>query len=195
MRTAMANTTGELSAYDNHPADLGSETFERSKELGIRDNERILLRNVEKALDKIHQGTYGRCERCGEQIAMERLEALPWATQCKRCQEAAEQPDATSRPLEEGLLAPPFYRSFLDADSEEFTGFDGEDAWQAVARYGSSDTPQDIPGAANYKALFLNSDEHQGIVDLADAIPAEPGSTSQPTRKRETAEARQTGTD
>ena len=49
-------------------------------------------------------------------------------------------------------------------------GFDGEDALQAVMRYGSSDTPQDIPGSHDYKDLFLNSDETAGIVDPADAI-------------------------
>lgn len=192
LRAALSNTTGELSAYDNHPGDLGSETFERGKDLGLKDNERILLRNVERALDKIHQGTYGRCDSCGAEIATERLEALPWATQCMKCQEESEQTDVTPRPLEEDSLAPPFHRSFLDSDSVDSVGYDGEDAWQDVARYGSSDSPQDIPGSYDYKALFLNSNEHQGIVDLADAIPNEPGSTSQHARKRQR-EEKQTG--
>ncbi|TWH49061.1 TraR/DksA C4-type zinc finger protein [Sporomusa sp. KB1] len=193
LRAALSNTTGELSAYDNHPADLGSETFERGKDLGLRDNERVLLRSVEHALDKIHQGTYGRCDTCGAEIATERLEALPWATQCKKCQEESEQIDVTPRPLEEDSLAPPFHRSFLDSDRVDSVGYDGEDAWQDVARYGSSDTPQDIPGTYDYKALFLNSNEHQGIVDLADAIPNEPGSTSNHARKRRQIEEKETG--
>ena len=192
LRAALTNATGELSAYDNHPADLGSETFERGKDLGLRDNERVLLRSVERALDKIHQGTYGRCDNCGAEIAIGRLEALPWATQCRECQEESEQPDATPRPLEEESLEPPFHRSFLDSDRFDSVGYDGEDAWQDVARYGSSDTPQDIPGSYDYKALFANSNEHQGIVDLADAIPNEPGSTSQHARKRRI-EEKQTG--
>ncbi|HWR44762.1 TraR/DksA C4-type zinc finger protein [Sporomusa sp.] len=192
LRSALSNTTGELSSYDNHPADLGSETFERGKDLGLRDNERVLLSSVERALEKIHNGTYGRCDHCGAEISPERLEALPWATQCIDCQESLEQTDVTPRPLEEESLEPPFHRSFLDSAKFEFVGYDGEDALQDVARYGSSDTPQDIPGSYNYKALFPNSNEHQGIVDLADAIPNEPGSTSHHARRRQK-EEKQTG--
>lgn len=192
LNAALSNTTAELSSYDNHPADLGSETFERGKDLGIRDNERVILSSVERALEKIHLGTYGRCDSCGCEIATERLEALPWANQCKKCQEKSEQTDVTPRPLEEESLEPPFHRTFLDSASFDFVGYDGEDALQDVMRFGSSDTPQDVPGSYDYKALFPNSNEHQGIVDLADAIPNEPGSTSQHSRKRQT-EEKQTG--
>ncbi|MDF2569962.1 MAG: dksA [Sporomusa sp.] len=185
LRSALSNTTGELSTYDNHPADLGSETFERGKDLGLQDNERVLLSSVERALEKIHHGTYGRCDHCGAEISVERLNALPWATQCMDCQEDSEQTDVTPRPLEEEALEPPFHRSFLDSARFEFVGYDGEDALQDATRYGSSDTPQDIPGSYDYKALFPNSNEHQGIVDLADAIPNEPGSTSHHARKRQ----------
>ncbi|MBP2635668.1 MAG: dksA [Firmicutes bacterium] len=192
LNAALSNTTTELSSYDNHPGDLGSETFERGKDLGIKDNERIILKSVERALEKIHLGTYGRCDSCGCEIATERLEALPWANQCKKCQEKLEQTDVTPRPLEEEFLEPPFHRTFLDSASFDFVGYDGEDTLQDVMRYGSSDTPQDIPGSYDYKALFPNSNEHQGIVDLADAIPSEPASASQHIRKRQT-EEKQTG--
>ncbi|QDR80694.1 TraR/DksA C4-type zinc finger protein [Sporomusa termitida] len=185
LNSALSGTTGELSTYDNHPADLGSETFERSKDLGLHDNEQVLLSNVERALEKIHNGTYGRCDHCGAEIAPARLEAQPWATQCIHCQENLEKTAIAGRPLEEEALAPPFQRSFLDADTLGSVGYDGEDALQAVARYGSSDTPQDIPGSTNYKALFPNSNEHLGMVEPADAIPSEPDSASHQARKRQ----------
>ena len=54
-------------------------------------------------------------------------------------------------------------------------GFDGEDALQDVLKYGSSDTPQDLPGTHDYKELFPDSNEHEGIVEKSDAIPAQPG--------------------
>jgi hypothetical protein len=87
------------------------------------------------------------------------------------CKQQEETIDPTPRPLEEDLLSPPFARTFLDNDAVDNVGFDGEDSWQAVARFGTSDSPQDIPGSYNYKALFANSNEHQGIVDNADFIP------------------------
>lgn len=166
----VAYSTSELSLYDNHPADLGSETFERGKDIALRDNAHVLLEKVEAALARIAAGTFGYCGTCGREISRERLEVLPWALECIECQRKDEVADPTPRPIEEDVLAPPFHRTFLDAT--DFVGFDGEDALQAVMRYGSSDTPQDLPGTYNYKALFPNSNEHQGIVDRADAIPA-----------------------
>ncbi len=169
----MADSVGELSMYDNHPADIGDVMLERSKDVALRDNEHILLEEIEAALDKIDDGTYGVCTACGRPIDDGRLEVLPWATHCRDCQQERERADPPPRPLEEAVLAPPFHRTFLDNAESDFVGFDGEDALQSVLKWGSSDTPQDIPGSYDYKALWPNSNEHQGLVDPADSIPAE----------------------
>ncbi len=171
LETSLSYSTGELSVCDNHPADIGDELFERSKDIALKDNAQVLLSRVEKALRKMDNGNYEYCSTCGKEIPVARLEAIPWANECIQCQEQYDSVDSIPRPLEEEVLTPPFRQSFLDHDKNEFIGFDGEDALQAVMRYGSSDTPQDIPGSRNYKKLFNNSDEQQGIVDLADAIP------------------------
>lgn len=167
---AMSQSLGELSMYDNHPADVGQELFERSKDIGLQDNARIMLESVDRALAKFEDKGYGICEKCGQEIALERLEAIPSAAKCLNCQTESEEADDFPRPLEEEILSPPFNRTFLD--NADYTGFDGEDAVQAVLRYGSSDSPQDIPGTTDYKALYPNHDEHQGIVERTDAIPA-----------------------
>lgn len=167
----MSDSVGELSAYDNHPADLGDELFERSKDTALRDNAHVILEHIEKALQKIDNGTYGTCEKCGQPIGLERLETIPWVSNCINCQQQSESEDPTPRPVEEELLEPPFHRTFLDTAKFDFVGFDGEDALQSVLKFGSSDSPQDIPGSYDYKALFPNSNEHSGIVDRADAIP------------------------
>lgn len=190
----MSDSVGELSAYDNHPGDLGDVLFERGKDIALRDNAHVLLEEVEAALDKIAAGTYGVCEKCGGAIGGGRLEALPWATHCIDCQRLDEVEDPTPRPVEEEILEPPFHRTFLDSARSAFTGFDGEDSLQAVLRYGSSDSPQDIPGSYDYKALFPNSNEHQGIVDRADAIPAEPGQSRSPRNEKDAA-GRKKGTE
>jgi len=173
----MADSVGELSMYDNHTADVGDVMFERSKDVALRDNEHVLLEEIEAALDKINDGTYGVCTDCGRPIDSERLEALPWATRCMDCQQERDHVDPTPRPLEEEVLAPPFHRTFLDTGQSDFVGFDGEDALQSVLKWGSSDTPQDIPGSYDYKALWPNSNEHQGLVDPADSIPVETRNT------------------
>ena len=81
-RETMASSIGELSSYDNHPADLGSEMFERSKDLALRDNVQLLLTEVQEALQKIEDGTYGNCSQCGRAITRERIKALTAVNLC-----------------------------------------------------------------------------------------------------------------
>ena len=80
----------ELADYDNHPGDMGTEAFEKVKDLALRDNLRDLLAKVEDALKKIEKGTYGECDRCGREISSGRLNAVPWALYCVDCQDAIE---------------------------------------------------------------------------------------------------------
>ena len=74
--------TGELSDYDQHTGDVGTETFLRERDLAIEGNEQTILRLIEIALQKIEDGTYGVCERCGEAIPAARLEAIPYTPYC-----------------------------------------------------------------------------------------------------------------
>lgn len=161
--------TGELSSYDNHPADHGDITFERGKDIALRDNNATLLSMIGDALARIDNGTYGLCDRCGQEITEERLEAFPYTTMCIDCKEDVEFYDQPRfRPLEEDFLAPPFERTFTD-DSDNVV-FDGEDAWQAVARYGTSDAPVDVPNAVRWDDTYVDADEEMGLVDWGDAI-------------------------
>lgn len=73
--------------YGNHMADDASEAFEQAKEMALHENAQRLLEQVEDALERFRQGTYGLCEQCGAEIDPARLEALPYATLCIRCQQ------------------------------------------------------------------------------------------------------------
>jgi YteA family regulatory protein len=77
LNTAMDDSLSELSTYDNHPADIGTEMFERSKDFALRERAMVDLVAVDNALDRIENGNYGVCDVCGEEIALERLEAKP----------------------------------------------------------------------------------------------------------------------
>jgi len=165
----LAESVGELSSYDNHSSDLAAETFEREKDLGLRDNAKIMLMKVNRALEKIENGTYGRCEKCGKSIEEERLEAIPYALLCINCQKEEEvRGYRRDRPLEEEVLKYPFGRSFLDESGEN--EYDGEDAWQDVARYGTANSPQDESGAFDYTETYIDGDEQRGVVEGADMI-------------------------
>jgi RNA polymerase-binding transcription factor DksA len=74
-----AAQSGELTHYDQHPADQASETFEREKDLSILERLESELAEIEAALQRIDDGTYGLDENTGEPIVPERLDAVPTA--------------------------------------------------------------------------------------------------------------------
>ena len=78
-------------ASDQHMADVGTVTHDRELDASIQANTERLLAQVERALEKIDQGTYGRCDRCGQPIDEGRLRAIPYATLCMRDQQQLER--------------------------------------------------------------------------------------------------------
>ena len=86
-----SDSVGELSSYDQHQADMGTETFEREKDLSILEQVEAELADVEHALRRLDEGTYGTCEVCGKAIPDERLEAMPATRLCLEHQAEAER--------------------------------------------------------------------------------------------------------
>ena len=82
---------GEESAYDNHLADTATETYDRELDYTLEENSEHVLADIDAALTRIEDGTYGVCTDKGEQIPLERLEARPWATLCIDCQRERER--------------------------------------------------------------------------------------------------------
>lgn len=80
----------EVSGYEDHPADVASETFEREKDQAMVEALEATISRVELALEKLQQGTYGICDGCGKKIAKKRLDAVPYATLCVECQSRTE---------------------------------------------------------------------------------------------------------
>jgi DnaK suppressor protein len=94
---AAADPSTDLSLADQHPADSGSDTFERSKVLAILDRADRHLADVDRALERLERGEYGVCEACGEPIGSTRLRARPAARLCLRDQELAEEQETAPR--------------------------------------------------------------------------------------------------
>jgi RNA polymerase-binding protein DksA len=82
----LSDEAGEETAYDNHLADTATETYDRELDYTLEENSGHVLAEIDAALKRIDDGTYGVCTNKGEQIPVERLEALPWATLCIDCQ-------------------------------------------------------------------------------------------------------------
>jgi RNA polymerase-binding transcription factor DksA len=84
------DSTSELSHLSQHSADVASETFEREKDFSILEQVEAELADVDRALRRLDDGTYGTCEACGHAISDERLEAMPAARFCISHQAEAE---------------------------------------------------------------------------------------------------------
>jgi RNA polymerase-binding transcription factor DksA len=81
----------EISLGDQHPADMGTEVFELEKGMSIRRNVEAELADLERAMHRLEDGSYGRCEACGRKIPDPRLHAIPSARFCVEDQARAER--------------------------------------------------------------------------------------------------------
>jgi RNA polymerase-binding protein DksA len=81
---SVEDETGE-EASDQHLADTATAMHDRELDYGLTENEEDVLRDIDAALGRIDDGTYGTCANCGKPIGEERLEALPWTDLCIDC--------------------------------------------------------------------------------------------------------------
>lgn len=88
-KETLSDVSGENN-YRDHMADQGSATFARELDMTLEDNAKETLEAIDAALARIESGDYGTCTRCGEQIRLERLEAVPAADLCISCKEWEE---------------------------------------------------------------------------------------------------------
>lgn len=163
---SLTGSIQELSAYDNHPADLGSETYERGKDLGLQYAKRLVYQQINDALDKINKGRYGICVMCEKEIPPARLKALPYAESCVQCRETLEDnkagsPEKSRRPVEEDILV----KHLTDTGGDD-PGIDREDILQKVYKYGTAESPQDLGGGESYEEL--HTDEPRGTVSQVE---------------------------
>ena len=88
---ATSDTGDELSSFDQHPGDVGTETFELERNVSLLEQVEIELEEIEAAFGRLERGEYGRCQACGRPIGDERLDAMPAARFCVEDQARAER--------------------------------------------------------------------------------------------------------
>ena len=87
---SLTDETGEDAVYDNHLADSATATLNREIDYTLEENAEHMLAEIDAALQRIDDGSFGRCTNCDKEIAPARLEARPWATLCIDCQRSRE---------------------------------------------------------------------------------------------------------
>lgn len=153
---------GELSAYDNHPGDMGTELYDREKDRALNEHASEELEKVQKALLNMQEGSYGVCEVCGKKIPFERLEAIPYTTFCV---EDAVQDVPNDRPVEDDLLKMANPNTF--AERREGAYSDPIDSFEEIAKSGTSETPSDFVGDhADYDSLYDTAVEDESTEDI-----------------------------
>lgn len=83
--------SSEESPYDQHMAETAAVTLDREIDLTLQENARATLVQIERALAKLDEGTYGLCDKCGKPISEGRLQAAPFATLCVDCKRSEER--------------------------------------------------------------------------------------------------------
>ncbi|GAB6990589.1 TraR/DksA C4-type zinc finger protein [Paenibacillus pini] len=169
---SMRDETGELSQIDNHPADVATELYDRELDLSLQDHDDNTIFHINGALERMKSGTYGICQICGQPIPYERLEAVPSTAFCK--DHSPKNDVSDYRPVEEEFLMPPFGRTSMDEHDDQ-NGFDGEDTWQIVENFGTSNSPAMAEGSdiQSYDEMEIEAyDELEGCVEPFESFVA-----------------------
>ncbi len=144
---SMDNYYNELSKYDNHPADIGTEVFMKEQDEGFKNNLKIQLQEIEESLKDIKSGEYGVCKYCNKEINESRLEAIPYVKTCLECSEEIASSTNMFESIDDDYL------TAYSQNKEELI-YDREDAYQDLAQY------EMVPGDPSF-----STGDYIGIVD------------------------------
>ena len=120
----------ELSTYDNHPADIGTELFMLGQNIVLENNSENILYKIENALDNIKTNDYGVCEDCKQKIDLNRLHALPYACKCMKCESKDNNDSFAGQETNKYFN---FSRTFTDEERSRPVIYDSEDTWQEIS--------------------------------------------------------------
>lgn len=91
LRKSQKEASGDISGYTYHMADVATDNYDREFSLGLASGERKAIYELEDALKRIEEGTFGICDDCKNSITKIRLKAVPSARLCIKCQEKREK--------------------------------------------------------------------------------------------------------
>ena len=90
LSSSQRDSSGDLSGYSFHLADAGTDTYERQFAANLVTAEQKIVFEVDGALLRVEDGTYGICRKCNKNIGKKRLEIVPYARLCRKCKEKME---------------------------------------------------------------------------------------------------------
>jgi RNA polymerase-binding protein DksA len=91
LKKSQKEASGDISGYTYHMADVATDSYDREFSLGLASSERKFIYELDDALKRIEEGTFGICQDCKSLISKSRLKAVPYARSCVKCQEKREK--------------------------------------------------------------------------------------------------------
>ena len=91
LKKSIKDASGDLSGYSFHMADMATDLYDREFSLELAEGERKRLYDLDDAIKRVDEGTYGQCDKCGGLITKQRLKVMPQAQYCIKCQEEMEK--------------------------------------------------------------------------------------------------------
>ncbi len=144
----MDNYYNELSHYDNHPADVGTEVFMREQDEGFKINLKDTIQEIQDSLIGINKGNYGTCNVCSKEIDERRLEVIPYAKTCLECTSDVEVKEKIYESLEDE------YITSFSYDIKDNNAYDREDAYQDIVQFDM------VPGDPSF-----STGDYMGVTD------------------------------
>lgn len=128
--TSEKYSSGELSSFDNHIADIGTDVYMQDMDNSLINHEKYVLNEIDEALGKIYDGSYGICTNCHEKIEKERLDLIPETTLCAMCAKEIITPPDVSESMDKNPLNSyndMYYSEYIkDLTDLNKNGLDGE---------------------------------------------------------------------
>lgn len=91
LKKSQKDAAGDMSGYTLHMADVATDAYDREFSLGLASNDRQVLLQIDDALKRIEEGTFGVCQQCTKPITKTRLKAIPFTRLCLKCQQRQEK--------------------------------------------------------------------------------------------------------
>lgn len=169
---------GELSSFDNHPADVGTEVFMAEHALGLKAMHEGSLKDVDEAFNRIDKDQYGICTECSKTIDEERLEILPETKLCIDC--ARDRDVEIQDSLEAIRHRPPGLNDVLTTSGgiksvrDPLEGRDGgDDILNDLMKFGSAQSPSEQGNFKDFNEFYNTQMSEDGIVEDVDKISNE----------------------
>ena len=147
----------ELSGYDNHPADMGTELFMKEQEIGMKDKLKNTLREVEESFEDMNNDRYGVCRGCNKEIKEERLELIPYLKTCLECSEELAPPEIYNQRTES------IAGNYFGTIKRDHAYFDGEDTLQQVVKY---NIVENDPSLSTGDNMGIMDEDDEGVESI-----------------------------